>query len=84
MKSKTVNEFRIGDGIQLYGWRGTVVDIDHQTRDRFDDKHEVIGQMPCTYLQVKFDSPTEVGYQYEGGWYGGADDVVAYGYFERS
>ena len=73
MTSKTVNEFKVGDGIQVYGWTGTVVDIDHQMRN-----------VPCTYLQVKFDDPKEIGYQYEGGWYGGSDNVVAYGYFERT
>lgn len=83
MKSKTVNEFKIGDGIQIYGWTGTVTDVDHQMRDTFNDKHEITGQQPCTYLKVSFDNPEEVGYQYEGGWYGGSDDVVAYGYFER-
>ena len=83
MKSKTVNEFKVGDGIQLYGWRGTVAEIDHQMRDKFDDERELICRVPCTYLKVNFDNPKEVGYQYEGGWFGGTDNVVAYGYFEK-
>ena len=84
MLSKTVNEFKIGDGVQIYGWTGTVVEIDRQMREKYNNKHEVIGLTPCTYLQVKFDNPKEVGYQYEGGWYGGTDNIVAYGYFERA
>jgi len=70
---KAVNEFKVGDGISLYGWTGTVVEIDKQERDGH----------PCTYLKVEFDEPDEVGYQYHGGWYGGLDGVVAYGYFKR-
>lgn len=71
--SKTVEQYNVGDGIVLYGWSGTVIDIDHQERENG----------PCTYLQVRFDRPGEVGYQYEGGWYGGLNGVVAYGYFAR-
>lgn len=71
--SKTVEQYEVGDGIVLYGWPGTVVEIDHQDRE--------VG--PCTYLRVAFDRPGDVGYQYEGGWYGGRDGIVAYGYFER-
>ena len=83
MESKTVNEFKIGDGIQIYGWTGTVADIQNELREVFNDLREVIGYQPCTYLKVNFDNPEKVGYQYEGGWYGGSNDVVAYGYFER-
>lgn len=71
--SKTVEQYEIGDGIVLYGWSGTVAEIDHQERDG----------KPCTYIRVMFDEPDEVGYQYEGEWYGGTDGVVAYGYFNR-
>lgn len=73
MTSKKVNEFKVGDGIMVYGWTGTVTEINHETRDK----------QPCTYLKVNFDNPEEIGYQYEGGWYGGLDVVVGYGYFER-
>ena len=68
-----VNKFNVGDGIVLYGWKGIVIDKDTQIRD--GDR--------CTYLKVSFNDPKEVGYQYEGGWYGGKNDVVAYGYYKR-
>ena len=71
-KKMFVNEFKVGDRISLYGWPGKVAEITHINREG----------TPCTYLRVNFDNPTEVGYQYEGGWYGGADNVVAYGYIE--
>ena len=32
----------------------------------------------CTYLQVAFDGDLK-NTAYDGGWYGGLDDVVAYG-----
>jgi hypothetical protein len=69
--TKLVNEFKKGDNIVLYGWRGKVVDVDHIISQR--------SGRPCTYLQVEFEEPQKVGYQYEGGWYGGADNIVAYG-----
>lgn len=69
----TVEKFKVGDGIILYGWKGTVAEIDHQKRKVGD----------CTYLRVKFDDPASVGYQYENGWYGGLNGAVAYGHFER-
>ena len=70
----TVNKFKVGDGIVIYGWQGTVIDIQHViTADN----------LKCTYLQIAFDEPQKVGYQYHNGWYGGLDDVVAYGYIEK-
>lgn len=68
-----VNNFKVGDGIVVQGWTGTVVAVEKEMR----------GDTPCTYLQVRFDNPKDIGYQYEGGWYGGTDDVVTYGYFKR-
>ena len=70
---KTVEQFSVGDGIVLYGFSGKVVEIDKQKRENGD----------CTYLRVRFDRPEKVGYQYEGGWYGGLNGVVGYGYFKR-
>ena len=67
-----VNEFKVGDKIRIYGWTGKVAEIDHENRNG----------TPCTYLRVNFDNPAEVGYQYEGGWFGGSDGVVAYGYID--
>lgn len=74
MKSKFVNEFCVGDGISILGWHGTVTDVHHwkSTDGR-----------PGTYVTVHFDDPKKIGYQYEGGDYGGLDNVVSYGYFER-
>lgn len=72
---KFVEEFKIGDGIELYGWTGTVAKVDHII--------SVDSGKPCTYLTVNFDDPKKVGYQYEGGEYGGRDGMVGYGYFER-
>lgn len=76
--SKAVNEFNVGDGIRMYGFTGIV-----------SDKHEEMRYTEngtpceCTYLKVLFDDPGTVGYQYHGGWYGGRNDLVGYGYFER-
>ena len=70
---KFVEEFEVGDGIVLYGWSGTVVEISHEKRSVGD----------CTYLSVEFDDPEDIGYQYEGGWCGGLNGVVGYGYFKR-
>lgn len=70
-----VNEFKIGDKIRIYGWTGTVTDIDHVIKHD-DGAH-------CTYLKVDFDEPEVVGYQYHGGWFGGKDDVVAYGHIDQ-
>ena len=74
-KSLFVNEFKIGDKIRLYGFAGTVADIEHVK------KHD--DGTPCTYLQVKFDEPEVVGYQYENGWFGGKDNVVSYGHIDQ-
>lgn len=71
--SKLVEKFKVGDKILIYGWSGTVADINHIIAS--DGDH-------CTYLKVNFDSPREVGYQYEGKWYGGKDGMVSYGYSE--
>lgn len=68
-----VNHFKVGDKINLYGFVGTVAEVSHKMCD----------QTPCTYLRVQFDDPKTVGYQYENAWYGGSDDIVAYGYVER-
>lgn len=73
--SKFVNEFKIDDNIIVYGWTGTVKDIDHRISS-YDGA-------PCTYLQVSFDNPREVGFQYQNGWYGGTDGVVSYGHIEQ-
>ena len=67
---KYVNQFEVGDKINLYGFDGVVAEINHEMRDN----------TPCTYLKVNFDNPKKVGYQYEGGWYGGSDNIVGYGY----
>lgn len=72
-RSKYVNEFNVGDGISLYGYRGTVIDVYHWTDNG----------KKGTYVKVAFDDPANVGYQYEGGNYGGLDNVVSYGYFKR-
>lgn len=69
-KSKFVNEFIVGDRITIYGFIGKVVEICHEMR----------GEVACTYLKVAFDDPSTVGYQYEGRWYGGTNDLVSYGY----
>ena len=85
-ESKTVEQFKVGDRIRLYGWEGVVVEIDHQIRTADKDGYcttnpkYIAMEVPCTYLRVNFDEPAKVGYQYEGGWYGGKDGVVAHGY----
>lgn len=73
MEGRLVSQFKVGDGIRILGWTGTVMKIDKQKRDG----------RPCTYLRVAFDEPEEIGYQYHNGWYGGVDELVAYGYFKR-
>lgn len=65
-----VNEFKKGDNIVVYGWKGKVIDVHHLISS--DNK-------PCTYLQVSFEEPNEIGYQYHNKWYGGLDNVVAFG-----
>lgn len=85
-ESKTVENFKVGDRIRLYGFEGWVAEVDHQLRDAdkdgycTSDPQRIAMHVPCTYLRVNFDEPAKVGYQYEGGWYGGKDGVVAYGY----
>ena len=74
-KSLVVNKFKVGDKIVICGYTGTVSKVDHIISH--DDGS------PCTYLTVNFDNPNEIGYQYEGGHYGGKDDIVAYGYIEK-
>ena len=84
MRDKTVEQFKVGDGIRLYGFDGTVVAIDHQVRDEIGLYGDKTGnKVDCTYLQVNFDDPATVGSQYNNGWYGGLNGVVAYGFFER-
>lgn len=78
MLGKMVNEFNIGDGICLYGNDGVVDDKESMAKIGSDNEYH-----DCTYLKVSFNKPQEVGYQYEGGWYGGRDDMVCYGFYER-
>lgn len=84
-ESKTVEQFKVGDRIRLYGWEGVVSDIKHcmVTADKdgccTTNPKLIAMEVPCTYLMVNFDEPSKVGYQYEGDWYGGKDGVVAYG-----
>ena len=70
--AKFVNEFKVGDGINIRGYEGKVIEIAHEIRET----------TPCTYLRVSFNDPKYVGYQYEGGWYGGTDNSVCYGFIE--
>ena len=90
MESKFVNEFKVGDGIRLYGFEGTVTKVDHMIIyvDECGAKRDPMffpdtTPIACTYLTVNFDHPEVVGYQYEGATYGGLNNVVAYGYFAR-
>ena len=84
MASKCVNEFNVGDGIVVYGWKGTVTEVEHITRYDIDHKTgEKTNPKPCTYVTVAFDEPAQVGYQYHNASFGGLDNVVAYGYFKR-
>ena len=55
MKSKYVNEFRVGDGISILGWRGTVTGVHHW---KSTDGRQ------GTYVTVHFDDPKKIGYQY--------------------
>lgn len=72
MKSKKVNEFKIGDKIRLYGYDGMVLEV-------ADDICDGVG---CTYLKVKFNNGCEIaGTPYDCGWYGGANNFVSYGGF---
>lgn len=73
MESRLVSQFKVGDGIRILGWNGTVMEIDKQERDG----------RPCTYLRVAFDKPDEIGSQYNDEWYGGDDELAAFGYFKR-
>ena len=84
--SKTVDQFKTGDRINLYGWPGWVAEVNHVMVSADKDGYcttnpkYIAKEVPCTYLRVRFDEPSKVGYQYEGGWYGGLDGIVAYGY----
>lgn len=85
-ESKTVEQFKVGDRIRVQGFEGWVREIDHKMVTADKDGYTttnpkfIAQEIPCTYLRVNFDEPAEIGYQYEGGWYGGKDGVVAYGY----
>ena len=73
MRSKTVEQFKIGDKISIYGYVGIVVDKEPEIRDG----------VKCTYLKVNFDNNNELAKTaYNGGWYGGNNEIVAYGYIE--
>ena len=84
-ESRTVERFKVGDRVRIYGFEGRVSEINRQLVDADEngcctnDPKRIAMQVPCTYLRVNFDEPAKVGYQYEGGWYGGKDGVVAYG-----
>lgn len=73
IKSKKVNEFKVGDKIRTCGYDGTVTEV---VTENCDD-------IECTYLKIKFDDNSGlVGTPYDGGWYGGTSDVVSYGFIE--
>lgn len=57
---------KIGDKVSVHGYRGVVKDINRLNHDGMD----------CTYIKVSFDNPKEIGYQYEGGWYGAQNDYL--------
>ena len=85
--SKSVDQFKPGDRIRVYGWEGRVSEVSHVMVSTDMDWYcttnpqYIAKEVPCTYLRVRFDHPEEIGSQYDGGWYGGLDGVVAYGYF---
>lgn len=57
---------KVGDRVSVHGYRGVVKDVNrlnHEGRD-------------CTYIKVSFDNPKEIGYQYEGGWYGAGNEFL--------
>lgn len=71
MESKKVNEFKTGDKIRVEGYDGTVLEVAHEDR----------GGMACTYLKVKFNDDCDIANTaYDGGWYGGSNSIVSYGY----
>ena len=84
-ESRTVERFKVGDRVRIYGFEGRIAEINRQLVDADEngcctnDPKRIAMQVPCTYLRVNFDEPAKVGYQYEDGWYGGKDGVVAYG-----
>ena len=88
-ESKTVEQFKVGDRIRLYGWEGVVAEVNHHMSPADKDGYctnnpkYIAMEVPCTYLRVNFVEPAKVGYQYEGGWYGGKDGVVAHEYFKE-
>lgn len=57
---------KIGDKVSVHGFHGVVKDVN---RINHDGKN-------CTYIKVSFDNPKEIGYQYEGGWYGACNDYL--------
>lgn len=85
-ESRTVEQFKVGDRIRVCGWECWVAEVEHKLVPADKDGYcttnpkGIAIEVPCTYLRVNFDEPAKVGYQYEGGWYGGKDGVVAYGY----
>ena len=73
MKPKKVNEFKVGDKIRTYGYVGTVTEA---VTENCDD-------IECTYLKIKFDDNSGLaGTPYDGGWYGGRNNLVFYGGLE--
>ena len=58
---------KIGDKVSVHGYKGIVADVNRL------NNHE---GRACTYIKVKFDNPKEIGYQYEGGWYGARNDCL--------
>ena len=57
---------KIGDKVSVHGYKGIVKDVN---RLNYEGR-------ACTYIKVKFDNPKEIGYQYEGGWYGALNDYL--------
>lgn len=85
-ESKTVEKFKVGDRIRIYGWEGWVAEVNHcmVSADKYGccttNPKYIVTEVPCTYIRINFDEPAKVGYQYENGWYGGKDGIVSYGY----
>ena len=71
MQEKELN-VKTGDRVVIYGWKGTVTEVYHTIDEKWNGtEYEEIPGSESTSVKVAFDAPEEIGYQYEGGVFGG-------------
>ncbi len=71
MQEKELN-VKTGDRVVIYGWKGTVTEVYHTIDKKWNGtEYEEISGSESTSVKVAFDDPEKIGYQYEGGVFGG-------------